>query len=203
MTSDSGKGLRFATVCASNNNRSMQAHKVLKEAGYDVCSYGTGSAVRLPGPSIDRPNNYNFGTPYQQIFDELRQQDTRLYQANGLLAMIDRNRHIKRAPERWQEGKQFFDVVFACEERVFDAICDDLLSRSSKPGVATDRLVHIFNVDIKDNAEEALKGGAAILELAKEFSEADDALDERILDIVAAWQERHPQLPLLHSVQYY
>ncbi len=84
---------------------------MLKEAGYNVESYGTGSAVRLPGPSADRPNTYPFGTPYNQIYEELKEKDSRLYTANGLLTMLDRNRNIKSAPERWQDGRKLFDVI--------------------------------------------------------------------------------------------
>jgi Ssu72-like protein len=50
-----GKRLRFAMVCASNMNRSMQAHHVLKKHGLLVESYGTRydcAAKHLRGPSV-------------------------------------------------------------------------------------------------------------------------------------------------------
>ncbi|EAU29705.1 protein SSU72 [Aspergillus terreus NIH2624] len=175
QSSDSYK-LRFCTVCASNQNRSMEAHLRLSSAPspFPVISFGTGSLVRLPGPSITQPNVYNFNTTsYAQMYDELLAKDERLYRHNGLLNMLERNRNLKWGPERFQDwvpgmprvdhvskgdkgalGTEggVVDVIITCEERCWDAVVDDLMNKGS----ALNRPVHVFNVDIKDNHEEAL-----------------------------------------------
>ncbi|OAP64065.1 RNA polymerase II subunit A domain phosphatase ssu72 [Fonsecaea erecta] len=235
--------LKFCTVCASNNNRSMEAHLRLSTSShhYPVISFGTGSYVRLPGPSISQPQVYNFNTTsYTKMYDELNAQDSRLYRNNGILNMLDRNRKIKWGPERFHdwivgaarmealnrgdkgaEGAEggVVDVIFTCEERCWDAVVDNLLDR----GAPLNRPVHVFNIDIKDNHEEALVGGGAILELADSLNEAAVqerqlsgtqgwengtgaarmSFDEKVPEILARWQERWPNLPALWTLSWF
>lgn len=178
----------------------MVAHLTLKNAGFNVSSYGTGSAVRMPGPSANKPVVYPFGTPYNDMYHELEQIDQRLYTANGVLMMLDRNRQIKDHPERWHEKDptKIFDVVFTCEERCFDAVCQDLLQRGTK----LNRMVHVINVEIKDNHEEAVVGGKGILELANMLVEDND-VDSNIMDILTKWQDIHKGLPILYQTCFF
>jgi RNA polymerase II subunit A C-terminal domain phosphatase SSU72 len=154
--------------------------------------------------------------------------------------MLDRNRKVKWGPERWQDWPIGFprtnerqkhnrgskgteggvvDVVFTCEERCWDAVVDNLLERGSP----MNRPVHVFNVDIKDNHEEALVGGQAILDLATRLnnaatdareranaeafdtgnSEARRGFDEQVPDILSEWQEKWPHLPALWTLAWF
>ncbi|KAI5789491.1 protein SSU72 [Pyronema domesticum] len=234
--------LKFCTVCASNQNRSMEAHLVLSLARYPVISFGTGSQVRLPGPSISQPNVFPFNSvTYDAMYNQLKNQDARLYTANGLLNMLDRNRHIKGTPERWQDWKigvprledsgaipgpgpdgrhaqgegikeGVVDVVITCEERCWDAVVDDLTNRLQP----LNKSVHVINVDIKDNHEEAIVGGKGILDLANMLTEAAKeerekagelfergSVDARVPEVLGKWQEKWPGLPAIWTVGYF
>ena len=38
--------------------------------------------------------------------------------------MLDRNRRIKDKPERFQDSRERFDVIFTVEERIFDQVLE-------------------------------------------------------------------------------
>ena len=219
----------------------MEAHLQLAKLGYPVISFGTGSLVRLPGPSITQPNVYSFNsTSYNDMYNELLSKDPRLYKANGLLPMLDRNRGVKWGPERWQDwpigmprmseqqkhnrgsiGTEsgIVDVVITCEERCWDAVVEDLLNR----GAPLNRPAHVINVDIKDNHDESVLGAKAIMDLATRLNKAaneerdrvgqenfDNAasgsrhgFDERVPEILAAWQDKYPHLPALWTLAWF
>ena len=87
---------------------------------HNVTSYGTGAAVKIPGPSADRPNIYSFDWTYDKIHKDLCKKDIHTYTENGILSLLDRNRRIKKNPEKFQLSKGRYDVVFTAEERVYD-----------------------------------------------------------------------------------
>ena len=111
------------------------------------------------------------------------------------------------------------DVVLTCEERCWDAVVDNLLERGSP----LNRPVHVINVDIRDNHEEALIGGKALLDLADSLNAAANeerekngvngwtegagagrtGFDSRVPDILAEWQERWPNLPALWTLAWF
>ncbi|XP_020255100.1 RNA polymerase II subunit A C-terminal domain phosphatase SSU72-like [Asparagus officinalis] len=126
---DKSPKLRYAMVCSSKQNRSMEAHSLLQRHGFDVSSYGTRAHVKLPGPSYREPNIYEFRTPYHKMYDDLLRKNPELYKRNGILPMLKRNMSVKLAPQRWQDNAADgpFDVVLSFEDRVFDAIVDDFV----------------------------------------------------------------------------
>ncbi len=56
-----------------------------RTAAIQVGSFGVNGHVKLPGPTQHQPNVYNFGTPYEVIYRDLRSKDEAFYEQKGLL----------------------------------------------------------------------------------------------------------------------
>ncbi|CAB3982616.1 RNA polymerase II subunit A C-terminal domain phosphatase SSU72 [Paramuricea clavata] len=190
--------LKIAVVCSSNQNRSMEAHKFLSKKGFNVKSYGSGNQVKLPGASPTQPNVYSFHTTYDEMYKDLLRKDRQLYTQNGILHMLDRNRRIKARPERFQDTKENFDIVITAEERVYDQVVESLESREP----VTYSPVHVINIDIQDNHEEATLGAFLVCNLCEQISKAEDTEGE-IDEILEALERKQGNRNILHTVAFY
>ncbi|KAM1026623.1 hypothetical protein ACFX13_040236 [Malus domestica] len=201
---------RHAMVCSLNQNRSMEAHSLLKRQGFYVASYGTRAHVKLLGPSLRGPNIYDFGTPYKQMFDDLRRKDPELYKRNGILPMLKRNSGVKLAPQRWQDNAadSSFDVVVTFEEKFLtwllkvgsNSHLQVLVDLNNRDHVLR-KCVLIINLEVKDNHEEAAVGARLAFDLCQEI-EAAESWEEAIDDIVSGFEKQQRQ-KLMYSISFY
>lgn len=166
--------------------------------GFEVCSFGTNSQVKMPGPTADRPNTYSFGQSYDHIYNDLKTKDSNLYTQNGLLSMLERNKKLKNGPQRFQNSQSPFDIIFTCEERCFDIVCEDLRERE----IILNRPVHVINFDIPDTPDDAAIGARMILQLAQIIEEKKGISTDLIGDIIEEFQSKCT-LPMLYTVLFY
>ncbi len=121
------------------------------------------------------------------MYKDLIAKDKQLYTQNGLLHMLERNKRIKEKPERFQDCKEEFDVIFTVEERVFDQVVEGLFEIFLQPNVPkmfwifvstkkkdlesreknTNQPIHVINIDVCDNHEDATLGAFILLDLAQ------------------------------------
>jgi len=189
--------VKFAVVCSSNMNRSMEAHSFLQKKGFNIASYGTGAQIKIPGKSEKEPNQYPFGTTYDEIYTDLKTKDKGLYTKNGMLHIMERNRRIKKGPEKFQETKNKYDVILTVEEKVYDQVLADF----SEKGNQIEEPVHVINMNVVDNPEDATIGAFLLCDLASLLSVSED-LDNDIDEIVQEFESKC-QREILHSVLFY
>lgn len=51
---------------------------IFSKKGFNVRSFGSGNQVKLPGPAADKPNIYEFGTTYDEMYKDLLAKDKNL-----------------------------------------------------------------------------------------------------------------------------
>lgn len=80
--------------------------------------------------------------------------------------MLDRNRRIKKYPEKFQHCKECFDIIITAEERVYDQVIEFMESKTPVKNLP----VHVINMDIQDNHEEATLGAFLICDMIQMVS---------------------------------
>jgi RNA polymerase II subunit A C-terminal domain phosphatase SSU72 len=197
--------LSFGVVCSSNINRSMEAHLVLSNAGLTTESYGTGTQVRLPGRTAMEPQIFKFGTPYSDMYQSLITDDAAYFSRNGVLQLCRRGASVKRAPCRWQdtstEAISQHDVVIAFEERIFDAMIEDMQLREPTEEFSP---IHVICLDTKDNPHEAALQGQVALDLCWRLENSHD-LQVEAAEIINQFQEERATvtpIKVLYQVCY-
>lgn len=78
--------------------------------------------------------------------------------------MLDRNRRIKKKPEKFQHCADRFELIITAEERVYDQLIDYMETRET----VDNQPVHVVNMDIQDNHEEATLGAFLICDMVAE-----------------------------------
>lgn len=97
----------------------------------------------------------------------------------------------------FQDCKEHFDIVMCCEERCYDQVIDDLDVRGHRTRTA----VHVINIEIQDNHDEATIGAFFICELCTLLEECED-LDNEIAEILNEFESRSDR-NILHSICFY
>jgi len=185
----------YAMICSSNMNRSCAGHLSLLQQGIHVTSYGAGAQVKIPGKHGAR--TFNFGTTYDDMYKALETEDAAFYKANEMLSLLDRNRNMKSAPERWQEsdvvGKVNVAVCF--DDRIFELVDEDCANRD-----AVDYMnLHVINIDTVDNPEAAAASAELALELCRRLDEMEELDESEVPEVIAAF-EKEKVVQLKHSM---
>lgn len=153
------------------------------------------------------PRIFKFGTQYEEMYQSLAAtpEDAAYFSRNGVLQLCQRGAAVKRAPQRWQdvssEDVAIHDVVIAFEERIFDAVVEDLQLRQPTEDFSP---IHVICLDTKDNPHEAARQGLVALRLCWMLEHAQD-LDNEAAEIVDRFQKERDaetNVKILYQVCY-
>lgn len=153
------------------------------------------------------PRIFKFGTPYEEMYQSLAvtPEDAAYFTRNGVMQLCQRGDAVKRAPQRWQdmgsEDISKHNVVIAFEERIFDAVVEDLQLRQPTEDF---KPIHVICLDTKDNPHEAARQGLVALRLCWMLEHADD-LDMEAAEIIEKFQEERDSetnVKILYQVCY-
>lgn len=162
----------------------------------------------LPGRSAMEPRIFKFGTTYSDMYASMSAtaEDAAFFQRNGVLQLCKRGAAVKRAPQRWQDETSEYvsshDVVICFEERIFDAVVEDLQMREPTENFEP---MHVICLDTKDNPHEAQKQGQVALDLCWQLEAAGDDLVYEAAEIVDRFQEEkmtHTPIKVLYQLCY-
>ena len=154
------------------------------------------------------PKIFKFGIPYAEMFKSLAvtPEDEAFFVRNGVLQLCRRGAAVKRAPQRWQDEPSELiakhDVVIAFEERIFDAVVEDLQIREPTENFAP---IHVICLDTKDNPHEAQLQGQVALDLCWRLEQCAHNLSTEAANIIDQFQkERATVTPIkvLYQICY-
>ena len=92
---------------------------------------------------------------------------------------------------------EHFDVIITCEEKCYDAVLAVFEERTS----SREQPVHVLNMDIVDNQEDATIGAFILCELAQSMRDCED-LDDELEELVQEFETKYKR-DLLHTVLFY
>ena len=154
------------------------------------------------------PRIFKFGTPYEEMYNSLSAtpEDENFFVRNGVLHLCRRGASVNKGPLRWQDTPSEFiathNVVIAFEERIYDAVVEDLQIREPTENFAP---VHVICLDTKDNPHEAHLQGRVALELCWKLEQASDTLEADAAMIVDQFQNErmtHTPVKVLYQLCY-
>jgi RNA polymerase II subunit A C-terminal domain phosphatase SSU72 len=146
-----------------------------------VCFQQQKHNYSLPGRTAMEPRIFKFGTSYEAMYQNLTStpDDTAYFARTGVLSLCQRGAAVKKGPQRWQDVSDDIasrhDVVIAFEERIFDAIIEDLQLRQPTQEY---RPIHVICLDTKDNPHEAAIQGQVALDLCWRLEQQQQQLQQ-------------------------